>query len=137
MRKILWELSQIGFNAEWDVIPASSVGSPQLRERVFIVAYPKSNNQGCDQIIDIFSKIRANLAKHRGSSSKVTWNGIEIDRKDQASYTRLFPQPIFSRVDNGFPNWLERLKPPGNAVVPQVVEFIGRAIMDAQPGGKG
>lgn len=39
MGTVLWELSQCGYDAEWQTISAASVGAPHLRKRIFIVAY--------------------------------------------------------------------------------------------------
>ena len=39
MGDVLGELSESGYDAEWDCVPASSVGAPHRRDRVFIVAY--------------------------------------------------------------------------------------------------
>lgn len=39
-QQILRAFYESGFDAEWQVISAASVGAPHLRERVFIVAYP-------------------------------------------------------------------------------------------------
>lgn len=36
--RVLGELAQIGFDAEWHCIPASAVGAPHQRDRVFIIA---------------------------------------------------------------------------------------------------
>lgn len=41
---VLKDLSEIGYDAEWEIISARSVGAPHLRERIWIVAYP-SNTQ--------------------------------------------------------------------------------------------
>ena len=41
-------------------------------------------------------------------------------------------EPAICRVANGVPNRVDRLKSLGNSVVPQVVEQIGRAIMEAE-----
>lgn len=38
--EVLQDLSDLGLDAEWEVISASSVGAPHLRERLWIVAYP-------------------------------------------------------------------------------------------------
>ena len=40
--RVLGDLAEIGYDAEWQVIPAAAVGAPHKRDRVFIVAYPKS-----------------------------------------------------------------------------------------------
>ena len=131
--KILRELSESGHDVMWDIIPGYAVGSPQQRERVFIIAHPQSNDRFSTKTYDLFSAVRADMAKHLRLTSKVTWNGIEIDRQDEASYTRLFPVPIFSRVADGFSNRMDgRLKTPGNAVIPQVANLIGQAIMKAE-----
>lgn len=38
--RVLGDLAEIGYDAEWQIIPAAAVGAPHKRERVFIVAYP-------------------------------------------------------------------------------------------------
>lgn len=40
MGDVLGDLSALGYDAEWAVVPASAVGAPHLRNRVWIVAYP-------------------------------------------------------------------------------------------------
>jgi DNA (cytosine-5)-methyltransferase 1 len=40
MGDVLGELAACGYDAEWDCIPASAVGAPHQRDRVWIVAYP-------------------------------------------------------------------------------------------------
>ena len=39
MGTVLGDLSEIGYNAVWDSIPASAVGAPHQRDRLWIVAY--------------------------------------------------------------------------------------------------
>lgn len=39
MRRVLGDLSALGFDAEWSCVSAASVGAPHKRERVFILAY--------------------------------------------------------------------------------------------------
>ena len=41
-------------------------------------------------------------------------------------------EPELGRVANGIPNRMDRLKGLGNAVLPQIVEIIGRAIMEIE-----
>ena len=42
-KEVLKDLAHIGYDAEWQVIPASAVGAPHKRERLIIVAYPNSS----------------------------------------------------------------------------------------------
>jgi len=39
--QVLSSLAQVGYDAEWHCIPASAVGAPHQRDRVWIVAYPQ------------------------------------------------------------------------------------------------
>lgn len=41
MGDVLGDLAAIGYDAEWDCVPAAAVGAPHLRDRVYIVAYPQ------------------------------------------------------------------------------------------------
>jgi DNA (cytosine-5)-methyltransferase 1 len=40
---VLADLAALGFDAEWATVPASDVGAPHRRKRVFIVAWPAAN----------------------------------------------------------------------------------------------
>jgi len=40
--EVLRSLAEIGYDAEWHCIPASAVGAPHRRDRVWIVAYPNN-----------------------------------------------------------------------------------------------
>ncbi|MFB3131575.1 MAG: DNA cytosine methyltransferase [Rhodothermales bacterium] len=40
--EILGALSTLGYDAEWQIVSAASLGAPHLRERLFVVAYPQS-----------------------------------------------------------------------------------------------
>ena len=40
--QVLWSLAEIGYDAEWHCIPASALGAPHRRDRIWIVAYPTS-----------------------------------------------------------------------------------------------
>ena len=39
-KRVLWDISSVGYDAEWHCIPASAVGAHHHRDRVWIVAYP-------------------------------------------------------------------------------------------------
>ncbi len=56
---------------------------------------------------------------------------IESQLNDAGNDCRWEPEPAVGRVVNGVPRRVDRLKGLGNAVVPQIPEIIGRAIMQA------
>ncbi len=39
--RVLSDLAEIGYDAEWQIISARDVGAPHLRKRIWIVAYPQ------------------------------------------------------------------------------------------------
>jgi site-specific DNA-cytosine methylase len=43
MERVLGDLAACGYDAEWDCIPASAVGAPHRRDRVWLVAYPNGS----------------------------------------------------------------------------------------------
>ena len=43
--RVLGDLSESGYDAEWSVLSAAEFGAPHLRERVWIVAYPRSDGR--------------------------------------------------------------------------------------------
>jgi DNA (cytosine-5)-methyltransferase 1 len=45
MGSVLWHLAECGYDAEWDVLPASIIGANHLRRRLWIVAYANSQRR--------------------------------------------------------------------------------------------
>lgn len=170
---ILGDLAAIGHDAVWHCIPASAVGAPHRRDRVWIVAYARSEqhevkgapfwrsftsrlhealahaaSQRCaearenrEQPTEWASGSREILADamcggqsrpgrsvHAGDSA--AHGNWEVDRVvDDGGWP---PEPDVGRVAYGVPFGVERLTALGNAVVPQIPEMIGRAILAAE-----
>ena len=40
-KRVLWDISQVGYDAEWHCIPASQLGAHHHRDRVWIICYPR------------------------------------------------------------------------------------------------
>jgi DNA (cytosine-5)-methyltransferase 1 len=118
-KEVLQDLSDIGYDAEWQVIPASAVGAPQKRERLFIVAYPKKllSNVGNN---NLQSSVKPKtFSKPRNSNRKT----------NEESRPRWKNEPNVGRVADGIPFRVDRLKGLGNAIVPQVAQLIGERIL--------
>jgi DNA (cytosine-5)-methyltransferase 1 len=43
--RVLGDLAEMGFDAEWGVVSAADTGAPHIRERIWIVAYPMCHGQ--------------------------------------------------------------------------------------------
>jgi DNA (cytosine-5)-methyltransferase 1 len=105
---VLRDLAAIGYDAEWDGIPAAAVGAPHLRAREWVLAYPVGFRDG--------PQAGAVFAGRNSIIYGCRWPG----------------EPELVRVADGAPNRVDRLRCLGNAVVPQIPELIGRAILEAE-----
>ena len=124
-RQFLRDFSKVGFDAEWHVIPASSLGASHKRERVWIVAYPSSPRSEAGLPEAGYRQAWNPEITHYLGDRLAWWQGC---RKWE-------PEPRLDRVVDGFPSRSHRLKCLGNAVVPQIPELIGRAILEAENAG--
>jgi DNA (cytosine-5)-methyltransferase 1 len=115
--RVLGDLAEIGYDAEWHCIPASRVGAPHKRDRIWIIAYPKK------AINSIMSANQADRDRARISFKlrRVPW---------WPSYARI------RRANDGIPNWMDRVGALGNAIVPQVALQIMRAIKETDRKGE-
>jgi DNA (cytosine-5)-methyltransferase 1 len=223
--RVLGDLAEVGYDADWHCIPASAVGAPHRRDRVWIVAYPRHRDEperarqagwcfeeweairrelGCTGeawgLADVADTgcqygIRgahvctrngepywtglANGQEAAGSverrsedvadASRKRWNwsggGTEpsgwrqpSDGREDVAYTvgerrgeagrcqggcgtagcgravhhEWDVEPDVGRVAHGVSGRVDRLKQLGNAVVPQIPELIGRALLASQ-----
>jgi DNA (cytosine-5)-methyltransferase 1 len=187
---VLGDLAALGYDAEWHCIPASAVGAPHIRDRVWIVAYPSCAERGeigfprqrlawADCLSQwqegpsgfgpsnkalAYTDNQRELQPERCQRHERGWIG---DRSayvadaecvgcnemvepiscrasgegaaDSTKHTS-FPrgrewwsvEPNVGRVAHGVSSRVDRLKGLGNAVVPQIPEIIGRAIMNSR-----
>jgi DNA (cytosine-5)-methyltransferase 1 len=194
---VLGDLAEIGYDAEWHCIPASALGAPHRRDRLWLVAHPNGkrherprpaathpyyqerdvppSERGWGAVIHAALPsgshvaypdragqqerrepivIRAEqplvtcggegLADARGVGSqgrsyghghdgqtRLEW-GSEFARSHGRSNGWWLAEPDVGRVAHGVPSRVDRLRALGNAVVPQIPEMIGRAILAAE-----
>lgn len=129
LSEVLSTLSEIGYDAEWECIPAASIGAPHIRDRVFLLAYPTGDGR------DVLR--RKAFTDEPGDSPYMGWTkkkwgarGQDFTLASRHCIQRLWsPQPGVQRVLDGVPYRMDRLRGLGNAVVPQVAEYIGRRIV--------
>jgi DNA (cytosine-5)-methyltransferase 1 len=124
MGRVLGDLAAVGCDAEWHRIRAGTVGLPQERGRVWLLAYPNSIGRKAPIL-------KTALINKAGAFRE--WEQVEL-YGTRSGNTRWFPSSRTWRVDNGVPSELDiaRTKAVGNAVVPQIPELIGHAILEAE-----
>lgn len=141
---VLGDLASLGFDAEWHCIPASAVGAPHRRDRVWIVAYADdvqrrqrarwANGQkvgdGHRQLSAAYAHGQGRFQPGRTFSEVRRWIG---DRASSPYWNRHWQEKLseIQGMDDGVSTRLDSLgcDALGNAVVPQIPELIGRAIM--------
>lgn len=145
--RVLWDISQVGYDAEWHCIPASAIGAHHHRDRVWIIAYPNNSEREreCTRPSErdtalgtpLLADADSERQRQQGSRKPVITGDISsyLQKKTgNAEYVRIGEEwaiePDVGRVVDGLPDRSHRLKSLGNAVVPQIPEIIGRAIVE-------
>jgi len=158
--QVLRSLSEIGYDAEWHCIPASAVGAPHQRDRIWIVA-DSHWDDGRDGRGTESSERQTRMELGGGGERFTQRNASEIvaDPSESGRKGRIHRwadsqwggelgflgccrsahgqpiqdwwavEPAVGRVANGIPRRVDRIKQLGNAVVPQIPEILGRAIL--------
>jgi len=178
---VLGDLAALGYDTEWHCIPASAVGAPHRRDRVWIVAdaslgrcsepekrqveqsgrakaigasdvaYTEGNrwpecgawNIRWGDIAERRINEPAGTSASGGASVVADANGAQREgmrgpigiRQEYADAGRSGwweVEPDVGRVADGVPCRVDRLRALGNAVVPQIPELIGRAILQSE-----
>ncbi|MCB9983619.1 MAG: DNA (cytosine-5-)-methyltransferase [Rhodospirillales bacterium] len=97
---VLDDLHRLGYDAEWHCIPASAIGAPHQRDRIWIVAWPRRKK---------YTPLPLNVIKSG------QWH-IESGQ-----------ERVTQHIDDEAA-WKKRIGALGNAVVPQIPQLLGYAI---------
>jgi DNA (cytosine-5)-methyltransferase 1 len=146
---VLGDLEALGYTCRPALVGADAVGSPQKRQRVFVIANladtQRQGEPGRREIGHLAGQ--AGAAEGQGiqrqrvrhtldhCSADVAWPappGAEQHRWEPARSVERGLGGSVDGIPTGLARWdLRALKGLGNAVVPQVAEAIGRAILEA------
>jgi len=209
--RVLGDLAALGFDAEWHCIPASAIGAPHRRDRIWMVAFAQhsdtdgagSHREGMhefgtvepadeqERVAGSVGAVLADARRERGPTARrqrPASAGKGASARDQRSrsggddprqiavgstgqnssdvanassegfaniqgcgthawrngygatlsrcvgsreHDQWGSEPDVGRVAHGVPARVDRLRSLGNAVVPQVVELIGNAILES------
>jgi len=173
--RVLWQMADGGFNAEWSVLSSGALGAPHLRKRLFIVARrvirfldemePVSGEPWCPECQEWYVECshhgphswhdsvlsdpdREGLEGHVGSvlaqpddwrsnadAARLSWWGSKAGVRRDADGLPVWMDgsgPVIFAKGESCPNRKQRLQAVGNTVQPQVVEWIGRRIIQSE-----
>ena len=136
----LSDLEDIGYTVGTIVVPACAFDAPHRRMRLFIIAHTdrceqgwreqsqrEENQRDAESARDGAQGIAGAVAHTKGDGYS---KGTECPGWTQPYREgRWPPEPDVGRVADGVPNRVDRLRSLGNAIVPQVAEWIGRRIL--------
>ncbi len=112
LRRVLGDLAACGYDAEWGCLPAAAFGAPHERKRIFIVAYPNGEH-GSEGLVFFEGYARTLLET--------------CDRQRARLWAEAPAYP--TGMANGIPHRVDRLRCLGNAVVPQIAQWLGGRII--------
>lgn len=115
---VLSALAEIGFDAEWECISARQLGADHERDRLWILAYPqRTGREGSQPFRGALGRAAAALPQYGHAFAGAR-------RSLAGGFSGL-------RVSDGLSVGMERsrLHGLGNAVIPQIPELIGNAIL--------
>jgi len=97
---ILGDLAESGYDAEWDCIPAATVGAPHERDRVFLLAYaecserwPVGDSRLADGSDDVHAQRQEGAVRTRSGRSSVAHANGDRRKAGRLHLRRWRPEP--------------------------------------------
>jgi DNA (cytosine-5)-methyltransferase 1 len=146
LERSLSNLESLGYQAVPFIVPACAVDAPHRRDRVWIVANADGGRQPGrgereeqshktaptgETVAHADDEGPQRRQEAGNAGGKRTRGNEHAQRCGDGEGPAWLPEPSVGRVAHGVPRRVDRLKALGNAVVPQVVEQIGRAIIQS------
>ncbi len=128
--RILADLASLGFDAEWECLPAHAVGLPHARDRVWIVAYRPDHRRQTEPTSWLY---REGPPRHHADRCGPYPPRRNAGSSEWRAFTDAHgPEPGIRREADGFSCGLDRLYALGNSIVPPIAEWIFRSIVQAE-----
>lgn len=125
LERVLEDLATCGYDAEWDCLPASAFGAYHERDRLWLVAYRQGTAQQYGRVLEEGGEWRAPLQSRR-------LHGMALAACGRETGARLEGEPRLDRMVSGLSGRVDRLRGLGNAIAPQVAEFLFRRIQELE-----
>ena len=132
LNRVIGHLTDAGYDCEWEIISAKSVGAWHQRRRMFIIAtrnVADTSSQRCQETVvrlpeqgcEAGSEVL--LPKDKRTRQTPPWQRVS----DPASYWQ--SEPRICRVVDGLPNRVDRVTVIGNAICPQVSRIVAERVI--------
>lgn len=158
--QVLGTLASFGFDAEWHCIPAAAVGAPHVRDRVWVLGWNANSGyvnpikawREQNAIARRIGKRKARrvdggkisatihpdadslhvegLGAIRQQEPRTRRTQRQLEGSGHRGREQWSTEPAVGRVANGVPSRVDRLRGLGNAVVPQVAQWIGERLVE-------
>jgi DNA (cytosine-5)-methyltransferase 1 len=147
--RVLGDLSEMGYDAQWGVVGACHVGAPHRRERIWILAYSTqlfSNGGNNNPRVGLERETQSKLGndcwtKDVANSNLSQCQGTRQPIRSNQKYSNIVPygawwrhdpaetlESCMGRMANGVANRVDRLKAIGNGQVPLVAATAWRIL---------
>ena len=161
--RVLKDLYECGYNAEWNLISARDIGANHLRKRLWIIAYPECIGQrrlqsgrwsGKNRAKEIWTRGTSETGEPSNTYNFRLWKSFTSQKEKFEWWTKTTSkfrswwqtQPGVCGVDDGPPEGMDgriyerqrkaRIKQLGNALIPQIAQFLGERIMEYEKANK-
>jgi len=115
--KVLGDLHEMGFHAEWCVLGADAVGAPHRRERIWVLAAHPHRQRSVQGDASLPCDPKLELWMHETFNDAVgacpAWPG---------------GHPASHVLDDGLAPWMDQFRAVGNGQVPSVAVFAWRTL---------
>ena len=136
---VLGNLASIGYDSEWDCIPANCFNAPHKRNRLWVISYPNSMRES--QPKRLFKNVRGRTINLREKVCDATserlpnWTGGKVGQpkpltEPKRSNGEREIEYDFCGVGHGVTNRVQRLKLLGNGQVPYCTKWIAERIIE-------
>lgn len=118
--RVLGDLAESGYDAEWQSLQAADFGLPHYRDRVWILAYPTKSRQAtvfAETSLAIKESARENRQRFQPCRTR-------------SGGTRWIPNDVVCTVNHGISFHLDGIAAGGNAVVPVIAQWIAERIKE-------
>ncbi len=133
LEHVLCDLSEIGYDAQWQCLSATSFGFKDYRERIYIIAYPHENREFSKRMDNPFIDVQQYQNQKIGSK---VWSEFSLDSQKMVfTYNQwgdtgqeLITEPLLCGESDGIPDQIHRLEALGNSVKPQIAQYLFECI---------